>query len=425
MKTIIEVKGLSKKYPLKHNPVIAYSTIVESLTNKAKQAVNFFKMRSKPSEKRQEDFWALQDVDLKIEEGDRVGLIGRNGAGKSTLLKVLSRITEPTKGSVTINGRVSSLLEVGTGFHPELTGRENIYLNGAILGMSSREIKSKFDEIVSFAEVEKFLDLPVKRYSSGMYMRLGFAIAAHLDPDVFIIDEVLAVGDAQFQEKCIKKLNNLSHSGRTIIFVSHNIGSLLSICNKGIVLDKGRSIASGPIQECMSVYMQSVKSHHRSWNGIFEDSHIHFHSVSLGSSFHTKEFFTPEDICQLEIEYEIVQPIRDLVIGFGVWNQRQQVVARSYTCDDMEKHIETVQPGKYSARFNINPAMFTEGDYLIKIECFIHPTRHVLNDEIVLKFPVFHQQKNTRLNAAIREGIFLGNGWNIKKSEVKRALLHK
>jgi lipopolysaccharide transport system ATP-binding protein len=202
-----------------------------------------------------EEFWALQDVSLEIHEGDVVGIVGRNGAGKSTLLKILSRITEPTHGRVRIKGRMASLLEVGTGFHPELTGRENIFLNGAILGMSFAEIKRKFDEIVAFAEVEKFLDTPVKRYSSGMYVRLAFAVAAHLESEIMLVDEVLAVGDAQFQKKCLGKMHDVAtNQGRTILFVSHNTGVVASLCNKGILFQHGRLIMTGTVRDVLQCY---------------------------------------------------------------------------------------------------------------------------------------------------------------------------
>lgn len=207
-----------------------------------------------------EEFWALKDVSFDIQQGDRVGIIGRNGAGKSTLLKILSRITEPTVGQVKINGRVASLLEVGTGFHPELTGRENIYLNGAILGMSQVEIKRKFDEIVAFAEVEKFLDTPVKRYSSGMYVRLAFAVAAHLEPEILIVDEVLAVGDAQFQKKCLGKMQDVGTEGRTVLFVSHNMAAITKLCDKGIYLDRGLLHTAASASDAVRVYLQNSAS---------------------------------------------------------------------------------------------------------------------------------------------------------------------
>jgi lipopolysaccharide transport system ATP-binding protein len=205
-----------------------------------------------------EDFWALKDVSFEIKQGDVVGIIGRNGAGKSTLLKILSRITEPTKGRIRIRGRVASLLEVGTGFHPELTGRENVYLNGAILGMSRAEIKAKFDEIVAFAEVEKFLDTPVKRYSSGMYVRLAFAVAAHLEPEILIVDEVLAVGDAEFQRKCLGKMEAVADGGRTVLFVSHNLTAVRLLCKNGLLLENGRVALKGAANEVADRYLESM-----------------------------------------------------------------------------------------------------------------------------------------------------------------------
>ena len=206
-----------------------------------------------------EEFWALKDVSFEVKRGDVVGIIGRNGAGKSTLLKVLSRITEPSEGRVCINGRVASLLEVGTGFHPELTGRENIYLNGAILGMARAEIKRKFQEIVTFADIENFLDTPVKRYSSGMYVRLAFAVAAHLEPEILVVDEVLAVGDAEFQKKCLGKVSEVAKAGRTVLFVSHNMGSIASLCETALLLQHGRIGAAGPADRVIETYSRASK----------------------------------------------------------------------------------------------------------------------------------------------------------------------
>ena len=246
---IIEVRDLGKKYIIYHQQNERYTALRDVLVNKVK---NFGKKKLNTGA--QEEFWALKDVSFDIKPGDKVGIIGRNGAGKSTLLKLLSRITEPSTGSIKINGRVASLLEVGTGFHPELTGRENIFLNGAILGMSKQEIKKKFDEIVEFAEVEKFLDTPVKRYSSGMYVRLAFSVAAHLEPEILIVDEVLAVGDAQFQKKCLGKMGDVSKEGRTVLFVSHNIGAIKQLCNKGILLHKGKMDVMSTIDNSINTY---------------------------------------------------------------------------------------------------------------------------------------------------------------------------
>jgi lipopolysaccharide transport system ATP-binding protein len=245
MNSIIDVENLSKKYVIRHQAKAPYNTLRDEMANSARRLggkiLRLFSSRRQMKTTR-EEFWALKDVSFAVKPGDRVGIIGHNGAGKSTLLKILTRITEPTKGRVRIKGRVASLLEVGTGFHPELTGRENIYLNGAILGMTKAEIKSKFDEIVDFAEVEKFLDTPVKHYSSGMYVRLAFAVAAHLEPEILIVDEVLAVGDAQFQKKCLGKMEEVGKKGRTVMFVSHNMAAIQTLCRRAILLNHGEIV---------------------------------------------------------------------------------------------------------------------------------------------------------------------------------------
>lgn len=249
----ISCENVGKRYRL--GMQAGYRTLREVLS--AKIASGF---QSAKSPTKDVHLWALDDVSLEIKRGEVVGIIGHNGAGKSTLLKILSRITKPTRGSAQINGRVGSLLEVGTGFHPELTGRENIYLNGAILGMRKSEIERKFDEIVAFAEVEKFIDTPVKRFSSGMYVRLAFGVAAHLETEVLLVDEVLAVGDAQFQKKCFAKINEIGKDGRTILFVSHNMAAVRSICKQAVVLDRGRVVAKGAIDETVDAYLAEVSS---------------------------------------------------------------------------------------------------------------------------------------------------------------------
>ena len=268
---VIRVEGLGKKYALHHEQGERYTALRDVVARQAKAAgrlLNPFtlagqlrkaqRQAAQEQASSEEEFWALKDVSFEIRRGERVGIIGRNGAGKSTLLKILSRITEPTTGRVEIRGRVASLLEVGTGFHPELTGRENIYLNGAILGMTRREIRAKFDEIVDFAEVKKFLDTPVKRYSSGMYVRLAFAVAAHLEPEILVVDEVLAVGDATFQKKCLDKLNEKdAGEDKTVLFVSHMMSAIKSLCSKGIVINNGRIALTGNTEDCISYYLST------------------------------------------------------------------------------------------------------------------------------------------------------------------------
>jgi lipopolysaccharide transport system ATP-binding protein len=273
--TVISVEHLSKLYRISHSQNGSpYTTFRDAIANRAGTP---FKAMAKAIRRTRngsngshpsgadtatgsiEDFWALKDVSFEIKQGDVVGIIGRNGAGKSTLLKILSRITEPTRGRVRIRGRVASLLEVGTGFHPELSGRENVYLNGAILGMSRTEIKTKFDEIVAFAEVEKFLDTPVKRYSSGMYVRLAFAVAAHLEPEILIVDEVLAVGDAEFQKKCLGKMHDVATGGRTVLFVSHQIGAIRRLCTAACLLNSGQTEGITSIDAAVNGYITSMK----------------------------------------------------------------------------------------------------------------------------------------------------------------------
>lgn len=262
MSTVITVENLGKKYSLHHQQSEQYTALRDVLANSVKRLgkriLSPFTVHSSPLTASQEDFWALKDVSFEVKQGDRIGIIGRNGAGKSTLLKILSRITEPTTGSVKLKGRVASLLEVGTGFHPELTGRENIFLNGAILGMGRVEIKKKFDEIVDFAEIEKFLDTPVKRYSSGMYVRLAFAVAAHLEPEILVVDEVLAVGDAQFQKKCLGKMGEVSKEGRTVLFVSHNMAAIRNLCTTAVLLERGVIKSKGEVDSVIGHYLQAL-----------------------------------------------------------------------------------------------------------------------------------------------------------------------
>lgn len=263
---VISAEGLGKKYVIGHQSAererytALRDVIARQVRGLGRSAMDIIYGRPNIAGDEIEEFWALKDIDFEISRGDVVGVIGRNGAGKSTLLKVLSRITEPSKGRVKIKGRVASLLEVGTGFHPELTGRENIYLNGAILGMTRSEIKRKFDEIVDFAGVEQFLDTPVKRYSSGMYVRLAFSVAAHLEPEILVVDEVLAVGDAEFRKKCLGKMQDVAVQGRTIIFVSHDMGTILSLCPRTILLESGTLVADESTDETVRLYGQRPQS---------------------------------------------------------------------------------------------------------------------------------------------------------------------
>jgi len=413
---IIEIEHLSKKYLIHHER--RHDSLKEALSN---GLINGFKkiyqrrhFQSKQvSEK--EEFWALKDVHLKIEEGDRIALLGRNGAGKSTLLKILSRITEPTEGRIKVQGRITSLLEVGTGFHPDLTGRENILLNGAIMGMSYKEIKRKFDEIVTFADIEKFLDTPLKRYSSGMFMRLGFAIAAHLDSEIMIVDEVLAVGDAQFQEKCLKKLNEIGAQHRTILFVSHNVSAVLALCNKGILLDKGEVQAFEPIEQCVSRYMRGCPISGLSWKGSVGNEYIRITEASLCPPSSNESFYYHGEKTLLDIEFEILKPHADLMLGFSVLNSRHQIIARSRLCDHAEYHHMGIAQGDYRLSFEVDLDLFHPGEYQIRLESSLLNKIKILQDEILLKFAVYSQNKSLKYEVGVgNDGICLGNRWNLQ-----------
>lgn len=391
MSVVISAKRLSKRYRICHETrAPAYATIVESLTRKTKEwKQRLFKpfCKSLPLPKRSfEDFWALKEASFEICQGDRVGIIGENGAGKSTLLKILSRIIEPSEGSVTIKGRIASLLEVGTGFHPELSGRENIFLNGAILGMEKRDIITRFDEIVAFSEVEKFLDTPVKYYSSGMYARLGFAIAAHLDPDILIVDEVLAVGDSRFQEKCLKKLNSVSGEGRTVLFVSHNTQALSALCNKGILLEKGKVVASGDINDALSFYLKETKHQAFHWKGSLGDETMKITAVDLE---HERQFFYQNEQTQLTICCEIFKPLGEAIFGIEIRNGRQQTVLHSFINRSEAIFSKNAEPGTYKLSCPINFQILFEGEYTLHLNYF--PSRHeqVPLDAICLRFPVY------------------------------------
>ena len=324
----ISVENLSKIYRIGHQ-VSGRETFREMLVREIRAASlglqanrrNRILERSSAAE----DFWALRDVSFEVKHGEVLGVIGRNGAGKSTLLKILSRITQPTDGRVTIRGRVASLLEVGTGFHPELTGRENIFLNGAILGMSRREISARFDEIVDFAEVERFLDTPVKRYSSGMHVRLAFAVAAHLEPEILIIDEVLAVGDVVFQKKCLGKMQNVANSGRTVLFVSHNMQTVAGLTNRSILLKDGKVVTIGPSSEVIDTYLAEYTSPETTYRKAFEGTEPQITCVSLRSS-------GPGTVQQhkkpMTVEIEITTPeaVPNAALSFNVFTAGHQPV---------------------------------------------------------------------------------------------------
>ncbi len=343
-----------------------------------------------------EDFWALHDVSLKVREGEILGIIGRNGAGKSTLLKILSRITCPTSGVVKIRGRMASLLEVGTGFHPELTGRENVFLNGAILGMSTREIKQKFDEIVDFSGVEQFIDTPVKRYSSGMHVRLAFAVAAHLDPEILLVDEVLAVGDVSFQKKCIGKMSEVVKGGRTILFVSHNMAAIKNLCDRTILLDKGQVLLDTITQKAVDTYLdQNLMEGSLITENEIEQKYegrlnrinpsIRITEVSLlnnrGES--TNQFFSDESI-KVKVSYKCSHDIYNLRVTVQVVDDDNTPILSSQNWDDIEEHqFYNRKAGHYCSTCTIMPNLFGEKTLYISVNVVNLKFEHLVLNKIL------------------------------------------
>jgi lipopolysaccharide transport system ATP-binding protein len=383
--TVIKVENLGKKYIIGHQGKGGYKTfreqMAEGIKNVFSHSKKMFTGQQVVEGDEVEEFWALKDVSFEINQGDRVGIIGKNGAGKSTLLKILSRITEPTTGKVSIKGRVASLLEVGTGFHPELSGRENIFLNGAIMGMSRLEIKRKFDEIVDFSGVEKFLDTPVKRFSSGMYVRLAFSVAAHLEPEILVVDEVLAVGDAEFQKKCLGKMQDVSTSeGRTVLFVSHNLMALSSLCNTGIYLKNGQLQLQRKIEEVLSRYTRDGSElHMNEWNGDTGDENVRIYSTKVFCADSSDGFFTHKEII-IEIEGEVKKPVYGLIMGFWLYSQFDYQLAYCLFDDtDPDVEIKTQLPGRFIKRFIIPANILAHGGYRIQFDIALHHLKYIVN----------------------------------------------
>lgn len=346
----ILVEGLSKQYHIGKRE--SYKTLRESLNAAALKpfrAVRSLVNRNGHGEPEEDNIWALKDVSFEVEPGEVIGVIGHNGAGKSTLLKVLTRITEPTHGHAEIHGRVSSLLEVGTGFHPELTGRENIYLNGAILGMTRTEIVRKFDEMVEFSGVSKFIDTPVKRYSSGMYLRLAFAVAAHLEPEILLVDEVLAVGDAAFQKKCLDKMDDVARQGRTVVFVSHNLQAIMRLCTRAFLLDGGELVKSGAPSEVVSDYVESSSA--TKLTGLEKEiaqGPIRLKQITITQDGHdAQEFLDNGKPFEVRIKYDLLSPARDVLLGFDVLTSDGTVIFRTY--DMLAVGMGERQPGSYES----------------------------------------------------------------------------
>lgn len=397
MKSAIKIENLSKKYVIRHEQRENYVALREVITASAKQLVQSLRHPLggyDEGDPGHEEFWALNDVSLDIRPGERVGIVGRNGAGKSTLLKVLSRITEPTKGRVQLGGRVASLLEVGTGFHPELTGRENIFLNGAILGMSKAEIRRKFDAIVEFAEVEKFLDTPVKRYSSGMYVRLAFSVAAHLDSDILVVDEVLAVGDAGFQRKCMGRMESVANEGRTILFVSHNMGAISELCTRAVLLDRGRKVADGSVAEIISQYARMTSSGIQYVDETASSTRRESTVVTvrvLSDANQESGIFDLREAVTVEIDYYVRERLHGLQLAMTIARNMVDVF-HTYDTDTLGP-VEWVEPGNYRLRHRIPPMFFKAGSYSVSITLGT-PTKLIQELTAVVQFDVEENSVN-------------------------------
>jgi lipopolysaccharide transport system ATP-binding protein len=388
----IRVEGLCKEYVIGGRES-ASRTFRESITDAIGVPLRRLRGigRKPPPEER---FWALDQVSLDVEHGEVVGIIGNNGAGKSTLLRVLARITAPTKGRVEIRGRVASLLEVGTGFHPELTGRENIYLNGVILGMSRAEIARKFDEIVAFAEVEKFLDTPVKRYSSGMCVRLAFAVAAHLDPEILVVDEVLAVGDVEFQKKCLGKMRDVAmQEHRTVLFVSHNLQAVQALCGRAILLKSGRIAVEGATRSVVAAYQAQVgpSNGERVWSleSAPGNADVKLTAVRVLSPEGqlSAAFSTEQDVC-VELDFVARSEGASLCVGFELANYEGLTVFRTYQTDLPLEHWPSIRKGHNRWRCTISKALLNDGEYVVNPRISIHNIAWIVKMDAALRFRI-------------------------------------
>ncbi len=391
----IRVEKLSKQYRIglaQDRP----DTLRDLLMSGVRKVGRIFQHGSKGRYSDPSHIWALKDVSFDVQRGQVLGIVGRNGAGKSTLLKILSRVTDPTEGLGEIHGRVGSLLEVGTGFHPELSGRENIYLNGAILGMHREEIDRKFDEIVDFSEVGKFIDTPVKRYSSGMYLRLAFAVAAHLEPEILVVDEVLAVGDAEFQRKCLGKMSDVAQEGRTVLFVSHNMSAILRLTQETIVLDEGKVVMRAPTPEAVDAYLNMglTKMGERIWEEdelTGEDPAFRPEALRIRNphgivvdTVNATEGFT------IELEYHLSEAISGLRVGFYMMTTRGEYVFTTFDTDDpgLFETFTSRPAGRYISQVQIPANLMNEGRYVLGVNASSYRIKRYFQDDKALTFTV-------------------------------------
>ena len=393
----IRVEGISKRYRIgrRENYQTLRDTLVSTVSAPFRMAGRLLRSQAADAAALDQTIWALNEVSFEIPRGEAIGIIGGNGAGKSTLLKILSRITEPTNGFAEIHGRVASLLEVGTGFHPELTGRENIYLNGAILGMRKTEIDRKFDEIVAFSEIERFIDTPVKHYSSGMYLKLAFAVAAHLEPEILLVDEVLAVGDVRFQKKCLGKMGSVAKEGRTVILISHNMGAITQLCERVILLENGRLKRMGIPEEVVTAYLGSSLGAEAvsTWSNASPEPNppkkVRIMSARLLSSDKQPvSLVTFSDPLLVEIEYEVKVSLNHLSISCHLFDSMNNLVFESMDSDSPEWKDGLRDPGRYLATTRVPPYLLRPGRYSLSLIALIQDVKVFARQEGVLRFDV-------------------------------------
>lgn len=421
MSFAIRAEGLGKCYRIRHETAPRYQTLRDQLAAR----LRWGKPAGSDSE---ETFWALRDADFEIAQGERAGIIGRNGAGKSTLLKLLSRITEPTEGRVRIRGRVSSLLEVGTGFHPELTGRENIFLNGAILGMGRADIQRRFDEIVAFAEVEQFLDTPVKRYSSGMYVRLAFAVAAHLEPDLLFVDEVLAVGDVAFQRKCLGKMQDVAETGRTVVFVSHNLSAIEQLCGRVMLFERGRLVESGEPAPVLRSYLQlnsgqAADTSNPAGGQTGDLIRARDGALSIQQAFAvdangvSKTVFNLDDQVSLRFEVTAHRPQDNLHFYLRLHSADGQQLFASGDWDAEGMSVIGYQPGVYELALTLPTPLLNAGCYSVGLEAVVPGTRYLLRADRLLSWQMLPVGGVGGMESVNRQGLIRPLlDWHIDRS---------
>ncbi|MDB5183171.1 MAG: transporter ATP-binding protein [Candidatus Saccharibacteria bacterium] len=415
--TVIRVENISKSYHISHQNKPGYGTIKDGFSNFLHKP-RFGMGKSNPEN--DETFWALKDINFAVKKGEVFGIVGKNGSGKSTMLKILSRIVDPTTGSISMHGRVASMLEVGTGFHPELTGRENIYFNGSMIGMSRQEIKSKFDDIVAFSEIEKFLDTPVKFYSSGMYVRLAFSVAAHLDPDILIIDEVLAVGDAQFQKKCLERILSGAKRGQTILFVSHSMTIVKQVCDRAMYLEKGIAKYIGETEFATEKYMEkNIASVTESTFADNPKKDAQFKEINIYDSDNkVVEALDIGEPWKIALQYTVKEKSIDTIVAVEVLSNEGQPIFMS-TDTDFDKKMGDLEAGKYSASININDLHLLPGVYYLR--CSIQSPGKVAHD-VRENIPLRIRQAKNDVRSQYFGGKYMGYiadkvKWQIDRSD--------